>query len=232
MSIDFPIPPIRRVPPPRGPDGPAQAGNDSTTRGSDPPGVRRQERRSEPAYSSDPKKRDRLDARLRRELPKVRVRQDGLWPFLLIRTHLGDTGQRPILQLILYESPDIMMIEGDVQQPNQGPAVSTPRIGHDHTVFVHVWNLGKLAAIGANLSVYLSLPAATELQLLSSTYFNLPDVRSADCHQTIRLPKLLRPTAAGRITLFARVDSLFDPCGPDYNDRADRHVARRSFQVP
>ena len=194
------------------------------------PGVHLPEPPSAPAYQSDPRKRARLNARLQKELPKVRVRQDGLWPFLLIRTHLGDTGQRPILEEVLYDSPDIMLIEGDVQAPNQGPPVSTPKVGRDHTVFVHVWNLGKLAAIGVNLSVYLADPTVPEPKLLSSTYFNLPDVRSANCHQTIRLSKLFRPAAADP-TLFARVDDLFDPCGPGWNERADRHVARRHFRT-
>jgi len=210
---------------------PAQHAPAPDTRGSNPPAVHRHVRRTKPAYSSDANERARLDARLEKELPKVRIRQDGLWPFLLIRTHLGDTGKRPILQRILYESPDIMMIEGNVQRPDAGPPVSQPTAGKDHTVFVHVWNLGRLAAIGVNLSVYSSTPTATELHFLSSTYFNLPDVRSTDCHQTIRLPKLFRPTASSRVSLLARVDSLFDPCGPDNNDHANRHVARRSFQV-
>ena len=158
------------------------------------------------------------------------VRQDGLWPFLLVRSFLGDTGQRPNLTRMLFQSPDIMLLEGNFQLPDAGQPVSQLKVGTLYTAFVHVWNLGRLPAIGANLSLHQQQQTGP-LQPLSARYFNLPDARDPGCHQTIRLPALFRPMTAGSVRLLARVDSMMDLCGPEMNDHANRHVAGRTFVV-
>jgi hypothetical protein len=83
------------------------------------------------------------------ELPKLLERQHGreraksYYPYLLVRSVLGDRGDRPI-NVPFWESPDIWTAPGS---PATTPAVpashgGTVTVGRPNTVYAHVWNLG------------------------------------------------------------------------------------------
>ena len=94
-------------------------------------------------------------AALLKELPALlKRRQDQpknrrFEPYLLIRSVLGDRGDRPI-NVPFWESPDIWTAPGapadapDIP-PNHGGVVTAAR---PNTVYAHVWNLGFAPLLG------------------------------------------------------------------------------------
>jgi hypothetical protein len=154
-----------------------------------------------------------------------------LWPFLLIRDFLGDQG-RPRTTRELRQSPDILVVEGDVASLAGATPTDRVRANVPHTVFVHVWNLGRLPAIGVQLSVRAFRSTSPE-ELLGTRYLDLPDRTDPGCHAVFRLPVAFVPTGAPntQIRLAARVSCLLDLCGPEALTRADRHESERRVTV-
>jgi hypothetical protein len=163
------------------------------------------------------------------------LRQDGLWPYLLVRALPGDHGARPITP---GTSPDILIAEGF-----PAPLPTTLRkicsLGsHQWTVFVRVWNLGQLPALAVALRVYgaWSTDLTHEYQghrLIGGTYLNLPDKTRRDCVQVVQLPAAWNPREGAPGTtqswaLFAVVSAVTDPTRampPTADDATgDRHV--------
>ena len=202
--------------------------------------------RNDPARGTAPEHRDHTSPKLppvdpvRLEQVKAAVetwmetkggiRQEGVWPYLLIRGIVGDQGVRPLPPgTVSWESPDIHVVEGDVPTlTNQTPTIS-PIAGRDHTVFVHVWNLGRLASFGTRVSVYWCSPgvAPVPLTLIGSVLVDLPDKTHADCHGIVRIPQLWNPIFVndGHECLWARVDGLLDGAGTSLDPGGNRHVA-------
>ena len=196
---------------------------DDVARGQDPRDTVRFTRPAEPTFRSSPATRAAIDTRLARLVPGTRVRQDGLWPFLLIRDHLGDSGRSRITREAV-QSPDILVVEGDVATLAGGPPTTAPRRNVAHTVFVHVWNLGRLPAIGVQLTVHATAGTAPPA-LVGITYLDLPDRTDPACHAVFRLPALFTPTHAPgtQVRLVARVSCLFDLYGPEDQTNPNRH---------
>ena len=213
---------------------------DEEQRGEDPKSVRHDPKPQEP--QPDPEKeRERKKTRAfidhwRKE--KGRVRQDGLWPYLLIRAVPGDHGVRP-LTVPFWESPDILVVPGIVQNYDGVSATLSPQAGVPHTIFVHVWNLGRLPAIGIKLRVYWANPSfsfddpAHPPQIISSIGLNLPDRQNPNCHQLIRLPAPWIPVIenGGHECLLAKVDCFADGGGQGFNANTNRHVGQRNLKL-
>jgi hypothetical protein len=184
---------------------------------------------------ADPEQVKRVRAWLgRREHPS---RQDGLWPYLLIRAFPGDTGVRQPPVGYFWESPDIRVYEGDVHDPSAATPVLNPTTGIDHTIFVHVWNLGRLPALGtkvrawwANPSFSFSPNSPEPPHFIGGTIVNLGDRSAPDCHQLVRIEGLWRPVVenGGHECLLAVAAHVMDPGGADFWASTDRHVGQRN----
>jgi hypothetical protein len=207
---------------------------------------------NDPARGSTPEHRDRTHPKLppvdpvRLEQVKAAVetwmetkggvRQEGVWPYLLIRGVVGDQGVRPFPQgTVFWESPDIKLVEGNVGVlTNQTPTLS-PIAGRDHTVFVHVWNLGRLASFGTRVSVYWCSPGVAPVPptLIGSVLVDLPDKTHADCHVLVRIPQLWNPIFVndGHECLWARVEGLLDGAGTDFDSLGNRHFAQQNLHL-
>ncbi|HEY0378147.1 MAG TPA: hypothetical protein VGC87_14610 [Pyrinomonadaceae bacterium] len=206
-------------------------------RGEDPKSVRHDPKPHEPAR--DPAKVKEVRAFIDRRLKqKRRVRQDGLWPYLLIRAVPGDHGVRP-LSVPFWESPDIIIVPGVVSAYDGVSATLSPQVGVPHTIFVHVWNLGRLLAVGVKLRVYWVNPSlslddpAHPPNLIGSMYFDLPDRQNPDCHKLLRLPATWTPVMenGGHECLLAKVTCFADGAEPGLDARADRHVGQRNLHL-
>jgi len=231
---------------------------DAVQRGGDPVPPHHDAAPTAPIYNSDATRRSALDAALSSIRGQLRYRQDLLLPYLLIRSFPGDHGIRPFPQNSpSWEfSPDVMAVPGtpgQVQTLSGATPASSVADGQPYTVFVRVWNLGLLSAIGATLNVYATYaisPVADQgfmtwspVSLVGQGFFDLPDCYSPDCRTVLKLQMPWVPHADNAIMdpnhpwawLVARV-SCFADVAPDqlgklgdWGVTADRHVAVASF---
>lgn len=186
--------------------------------------------------------------RLRRELPKLlrelddkeRGRAGRFLPFVLIRSVVGDRGDRP-LNVPFWESPDIWTAPGhpgaspDVP-PDHGGTVTT---GQPNTVYAHVWNLGRAPIAGVKVEYYWFDPSfsfdTAHAHLIGMTRVDLGPRSSAACHKLVKCPRPWTPQLVnqGHECLVARVSSIGDDLNPAHlwDPWADRHVAQRNISV-
>lgn len=209
---------------------------DADQRGDDPDGASAgRPPRSEPA---DPEAVGRVKEWLHGKKPPPR--QDGFWPYLLIRAHPGDTGVRQPPVGYFWESPDIRVYEGEITDPTAGTPTLHPRVGEPHTVFVHVWNLGHLAALGTTVRVWWANPAFSfganspePPHLIGAAMVNLDDRSSPGCHQLVRMPTPWVPVQenGGHECLLAVATHVMDPGGSGFQASTDRHVGQRNLTL-
>src|SRR5437879_4047691 len=200
-------------------------------RGGDPQPPHHDAAPTKPTYRSDPARRATLKGMLPSIFERRRFRQDLLLPYLLIRAFPGDHGIRPIpQQRSASESPDIVVVPGapaemaglEGQHPTAAPAVGQP-----HVVFVRLWNLGLLPAIGVTLSVSETHTIMSQGNwiwtppvLLGQRFLDLPDCYSPACHAAFKLENPWVPQVFGPLqsnywaSLIANV-SCFDDPAPD-----------------
>jgi hypothetical protein len=158
---------------------------------------------------------------------------------LLIRAFPGDYGVRQPPLNIFWESPDIQVVEGIVPTlenniPTLRPVPNTP-----HTIFVRVWNLGRLPAIGVRLRVYWANPSFSfndpnspgYPHFIGGMYLDLTDRYQPGSHAVFRLPAPWIPIVEnnGHECLLAKVDSFADRTGPNFDANTDRHVGQRNL---
>jgi hypothetical protein len=190
--------------------------------------------------------------------PPIReiTRADGQWPFLLIRSYMGDVGQRPIPNPGRRHwtlSPDIIITPA-------GPA-NEPRIvdrsgidalgardlwrvglqlGVAYDVWVHVWNLGQTQASGVRVRVRTyrarSTPAEVEVPevFLGGTALDLGDRLSEEAHRVVKATTFTATEAVWNIAapglvLAATADCISDPASGDLSQGGDRHSAHRGI---
>jgi hypothetical protein len=205
-------------------------------RGEDPQNVHREPPVSSQPIEVDEDRRKKLDIWIRQWFEENKPkRQRGPWPYLLIRAFLGDHGVRPVTTGIYWESPDVIVIQGDVSTPVGHTPTLNPTAGVDHTIFVRVWNLGRLSAIGTKLRAYWANPALQigGIYYIGGTYVNIPDRSQPDFNQLVRIPSLWKPILEnnGHECLLAKVESSADRTGPDFDTNMNRHVGQRNFMV-
>jgi len=210
-------------------------------RGEDPPNVRHDIPPTIPIIVDEERKK-KIDRWIfqwfEENKPK---RHQGPWPYLLIRAFLGDHGVRPVQTGIFWESPDIIVIQGDVSTPVGHTPTLHPTAGVDHSIFVRVWNLGRLSALGTKLRVYWANPAFNIGDPLSpepphhigGIYVNLPNRSQSDFNQVIKIPSLWKPIIEnnGHECLVAKVESTVDRTGLDFDANMNRHVAQRNLTI-
>ena len=168
-----------------------------------------------------------------------RVRQDGIWPYLIIRAFPGDYGVRSPALNVFWESPDILVVNGIVTTLEGNTPTLHPVSEVPHTIFVRVWNLGRLPAIGVRLRVYWANPSFSFDDPSSPGYphhigaisLNLSDRYQPGSHTVVRLRIPWVPTFVnnGHECLLAKVDSFSDRTGPGFDANIDRHVGQRNL---
>jgi hypothetical protein len=192
---------------------------------------------------------DRTPRRPVHELPPTPSRADGLWPFLLIRSTLGDDGARPML--VPDHSPDILFTEVPTPQPgapddrvrgrNEHPGdTEYPLTDRPYDVWVHVWNLGRTAAYGVRVRAWAHgqhdpVPGL----FLGGWQLDLGDRASKDSHvlvkigrwtpnnwgYTVRGPQI--PGSVGFSWIYATAECITDVANGSFVPGQDRHTASR-----
>jgi hypothetical protein len=186
----------------------------------------------------DPEAVDRAKEWLNRH--KSPSRQDGFWPYLLIRAYPGDTGVRQPPVGYFWESPDVRVYEGEIADPAGATPTLHPRRGVPHTVFVHVWNLGRLAALGTSVRVWWANPSFSfgpgspePPHFIGAAAVNLDDRSSPGCHHLVRIPTSWVPIDenGGHECLLAVATHVMDPGGAGFVASTDRHVGQRNITL-
>jgi hypothetical protein len=162
-------------------------------------------------------------------------------PFLLIRTFIGDHGERPYGGRG-YESPDISVSQGDPgSTPEIPPHVGgVPRTGQPNTLYAHVWNLGLAPLIGVHVEFLVfdpSIDFTGQVPLFRGVGRVDLGSRTAptECHKMVKCPTPWIPTFAndGHQCVIVRATGLGESFSPlhQFQPKQDRHVAQRNMNI-
>ena len=191
--------------------------------------------------------RDRID-KLREKLPslleqfddKIGGRAERFYPYLLVRSIVGDRGDRPI-NIPFWESPDIWTAPGDPATSPATPATHGGELtaGAPHTVYAHVWNLGRAPIAGVKVEFYWFNPALSvddaHAHLIGMTRVDLGPRSSQTCHRLVKCPKPWTPHLIenGHECLVVRATAIGDGLGATHpwDAWANRHVGQRNVHV-
>ena len=169
-----------------------------------------------------------------------RGRAQSFYPYLLIRSLVGDRGDRPI-NVPFWESPDIWTYTG---APSVAPAIPSNhggvvKAGVPSTVYAHVWNLGRAPIAGVKVEFYWFNPSlgfsTANANLIGMARVDLGPRSSPMCHQLVKCPAAWVPSVVnnGHECLVARASAIGDYIDPahQWDSWADRHVAQRNIHV-
>jgi hypothetical protein len=188
---------------------------------------------------------ERRKKQLLEELPKLlarerdRGRAQSFYPYLLVRSVLGDRGDRPI-NVPFWESPDIWTAPG---VPDSSPAVppdhgGTITAGVPNTVYAHVWNLGFAPLAGVVVEFYWFNPSlsidGTHANLIGTARCELASRGMSGSHALVKCPKPWIPVIenGGHECLVVRAYGIGDPLGAnEWQPWLNRHIAQRNVSV-
>jgi hypothetical protein len=183
-------------------------------------------------------------AALLKELPALMDRRKGgranrFLPYLLVRSVLGDRGDRPI-NVPFWESPDIWTAPGDPAAapaipPNHGGVVTA---GQPATIYAHVWNLGFAPLAGIRVEFYWFDPSVgidgSHAHLIGMARCELASRGMTGSHLLVKCPTAWTPTLVngGHECLVVRIEGVGDPIGGNpWAPWQNRHVAQRNISV-
>jgi hypothetical protein len=162
-------------------------------------------------------------AALLKELPALMDRRKGgransFMPYLLVRSVLGDRGDRPI-NVPFWESPDIWTAPGDPASspalpPNHGGVVTA---GEPTTVYAHVWNLGFAPLAGVRVEFYWFDPSlsidSSNAHLIGMARCELAGRGMTGSHTLVKCPTAWVPTVTNgsHECLVVRIEGVGDP---------------------
>jgi hypothetical protein len=184
-------------------------------------------------------------AELLRQLPELLARQkdrgraNRFYPSLLVRSVLGDRGDRPF-NGCFWESPDIWTAPND---PTTSPAIPPTHggevvAGRPCTVYAHVWNLGLAPLAGIHVEFYWFNPSlgidGTHGNLIGTARCELAARGMPGSHRLVKCPKAWTPIIEnnGHECLVVRLFGIGDPLGGnEWHPWQNRHVAQRNISV-
>jgi hypothetical protein len=196
-------------------------------------------------------------ANLSKNAPTFGPRKDEFLPNLLVRASTGDRGARPIDPF--WESPDVLLLPN--QQAATAPAFpSNPSVtataGQPHTIYAHVWNLGKAPVYRARVEFYWVNPSLgisqADANFIGATWVDLANRftlyptwttvtesygtwASQGCHAIVKCPVTWTPVYqdSGHECLVVRVfDPILDAISPlQFSAGDDRHVGQHNISV-
>ena len=178
-----------------------------------------------------------------------RPRREDVYPYLLIRAYSpGDRGARPVFpqahfsQAHFWDSPDILLIDAEYTGPfTLTQLIANPTTRRRYRVFVRVWNLGLLPAIGVHVRASYVNPRffggstnpAHQPVLIGGAMVNLDDrtrpgaMQVVEIDQTWDIPNRL----VGRGCLVASASCPLDQWGSNLDANGDRHVGQRNLEI-
>ncbi len=144
---------------------------------------------------------------------------------LLCRTFVGDVGNRPLANMVFWESPDIW-IEGSSGDPD----IATP--GELNQVKVHVWNMGLADAWGAHVDLFWCDPSVGIHPAVAHPIGSTTLPIFSGQHQVVSFDWIPEFVNNGHECLVAQVyDPVSDPVVAPFNPVQDRHVGQRNISV-
>jgi len=174
-------------------------------------------------------------------------KRDRLWfPHLLIRSHAGDRGARPVWPSVpSWLSPDILLFPSAAVPPGDpvdlSRAVVSPTVGETYTVGVHIWNLGRFPAHGVQVKVWWVEPGffsgvpdpRYNPHFIGGAWAELGDRESGHAHGIVLLPDTwtIRNTGLLHQCLLATVECVSDPWTGVLDANHDRHVGQRNVTL-
>jgi hypothetical protein len=208
--------------------------------------------------------RKRTEA-FKEQLPRLIENLEGkkFTPYLVVRTQVGDHGGRPITTertpplsvtsaRMILNSPDVWIAHGTpgTTPENPGAQGGDASIGQEHTVYAHVWNLGRAPIAGVQVEFYWStdnplidpwycaypddawlndFETSKNVQLIGVARVDLAPRSSKKCHALVKCPKAWIPPARGCYRLTVRVSCIGDSIGTTapWQPRHNRHAAAR-----
>ena len=168
-----------------------------------------------------------------------RGRANSFMPYLLVRSVLGDRGDRPI-NIPFWESPDIWTAPGDPADTPVIPADhgGTAIAGQPNTLYAHVWNLGYAPLAGIAVEFYWFDPSVaitgSNANLIGIARCELASRGMNGSHLLVKCPKAWVPVMVngGHECLVVRVSGIGDPVGNNaWAPWLNRHVGQRNIAV-
>ncbi len=174
-----------------------------------------------------------------------RPRREDVYPYLLVRAFSpGDRGARPTWPSVpCWESPDILLIDAAYAGPfSLSQLVANPTAGRRYRVFVRVWNLGLLPAIGVHVRAWYVNPGffggdptnpAYQPVLIGGKMVNLDDRTRPSAMQVVELDQTwdIPATLTGHECLMAAASCPLDQWGGTLDANHDRHVGQRNLTI-
>src|SRR5665647_2203241 len=136
--------------------------------------------------------------------------------------------------------PQVTPDKPDAERVKQVTAWLHHTPGLPHSVFVHVWNLGRLPALGVSVRAWWANPSFSfdanspePPHYIGGVRVNLGDRTSADCHQLVRIEGLWTPVVenGGHECLLAVASHVMDPATGGFAASTDRHVGQRNVTL-
>ncbi len=174
-----------------------------------------------------------------------RPRREDVYPYLLIRAHSsGDRGARPVWPPTAFcHSPDLLLVDA-AHTGAFDPAflVGTPTAGRRYRVFVRVWNLGLLPAIGVHVRAWYVDPGffggdptnpAYQPRLIGGAMVDLEDRTRPGAVQVVELDTTwdIPATLTGHECLLASASCPLDQWSGALDGNNDRHVGQRNLTI-
>jgi hypothetical protein len=186
-------------------------------------------------------RRKQLETELPDLLAKIgdRGRAQNFQPYLLVRSVLGDRGDRPI-GVPFWESPDIWTAPGDPAAAPEAPPDrgGTVQAGVPNTLYAHVWNIGFAPLAGVRVEFYWFDPSLaiddTHSHLIGVARCELAARGMAGSHRLVKCPSAWVPVMAngGHECLMVRISGVGDQIGNNpWQPWQNRHVAQRNISV-
>ena len=174
-----------------------------------------------------------------------RPHREDVYPYLLIRAYSpGDRGARPTWPPIpCWESPDILLIDAAHTGPfDPSRIVVNPTAGRSYRVFVRVWNLGLLPAVGVHVRAWHVDPGffggnpgnpAYQPVMIGGTMVNLDDRTRPGAMQVVELDRNwdIPGNLTGHECLMATASCPLDQWGSALDANHDRHVGQRNLTI-
>ncbi len=173
---------------------------------------------------------------------KHRPHREDVLPYLLIRAFTpGDRGARPTWPPTpCWESPDLLLIDATYTGAfDPGRLVGSPVSGRAYRVFVRVFNLGLVPAIGTHLRAWFVEPGffsgqpGYEPHLIGGAYVDLDDRTRGGAQRVVELdlPWVIPTTLTGHECMVATASCPADPWSGVFDANADRHLGQRNLEI-
>jgi hypothetical protein len=196
----------------------------------------------DPKFQPDPEVLKQLIADFRAKADRGRPNREDVLPYLLVRAFApGDRGARPTWPPTpCWESPDLLLIDASYTGPfAPSQCVGTPVSGNTYRVFVRVFNLGMLPAVGTQITVYWIDPGffsgqpGVEPNLIGAAYAEFADRSRAESVGVVEVqpPWAIPLSLTGHECLLATVSTIADPWRGAFDANHDRHVGQRNLTI-